>query len=366
MPEPNDATLVYANHAPQDLPAWCRDLFDPGRALPPEVLLIRRAYLSNAIVLVVTAIPAAFALIMTLLDLMHGKLVLKEWLALFPVFTLPLAGSIAAAYRERRLKSEIAAGRLRMGLFLSPTALLLRMKPDACSMVPRQWIVGFETTVLNGGRAGNGSTYRMHLIYRVNQNGFSKKHRISFDCPQLEGYFQEHEALLRLLQKWLADGIVPCPAPGSGTTPAATAGKRRPGPLTPDEISKAKKTAWQAEQKMRLEQEQKIEAARPKPRKRPPVFLPDGSLKIQWEHHTPGEHHYFCGLNAREVVAWENWRNYAPSEMGGAVSFEQFLAGEYQDMLQAHFGRNMLEEVIAAVEYLKANPGEGMQKHKSL
>ena len=349
----DNEALVYAYHDPVHLPDWYRKLLDSDRPLPADVFHIERAYVSGLVMVIVTAIPAAFALIMTVIDGLRGKLILKEWLVLFPLFTLPFAWSVLADRRAARLRGEIHAGRLRMGLFLTPDAFLLRMRPDACSLIPRRWISRVDMTVLNAGRAGNGSTYRMQLYYRVNDAGKTSERKLTFDCPELEGYFQGHDALMQLLQKWIADGV----------QPTAATGKRRPGPMTPDEISKARKAAWRAEEKIRIEQAHEIKVAQPQPRKRPAVFLPDGKLKTQWEHHTADEHHYFCSLSASgEVVAWENWRNYVHSEMGGSISFDQFLAGEYQNLLREQHGMDILEEVVAAVEYLKANPDE-MAKH---
>lgn len=349
MADANQDQSIYANYSPSDLPDWCRRLLDPQLALPADVFHIKRCYLSNGIVVAFMAIPAAFALIMTALDLWHGKLVLKEWLALFPVFTLPFAWSLFIARRDSRLSKDIAAGRLRMGLFLTPNALLLRMTPATCSMLPRQWISRFDTTLLTVGRGSGRSTYRILLYYRVRQGQHGKEHKLSFNCPELDGYIWEHEVLLQLLRKWLTDGSLPAHG--------APAERRAPPPLTPNRIAKIRRATWQAEQEQSGQARQQAETTRPKPRKTAPVFLPNGVLKTSWEHHTEDEHNYFCSLNSSgNVACWENWRNYAPSEMGGSATFDEFLGGEYQSLLRDEFGAEVLEEIIAAVEYLQANP----------
>ena len=349
MADASQDTLIYANHSPGDLPEWCRHLLDPQRALPADAFHIKRCYLSNSVVVAVTSIPAAFALIMTVLDLWHGKLVLKEWLALFPIFTLPFVWCLFIARRDSSLNKDIAAGRLRMGLFLTPNAILLRMTPDTCSMLPRQWISGFDTALLTVGRGSGRSTYRILLNYRVRQGEQSKERKLSFNCPELEGYIWEHEALLQLLRQWLADGSLP--------PHGARAERRGPVALTPNRIAKIRREAWQAEQEQASQARRQAEMTQPKPRKAAPVFLPNGVLKTNWECHTEDEYNYFCSLNSSgNVACWENWRNYAPSEMGGSVSFDEFLAGEYQNLLRDEFGAEVLEEIIAAVEYLQANP----------
>ncbi len=57
------------------------------------------------------------------------------------------------------------------------------------------------------------------------------------------------------------------------------------------------------------------------------------------------------------VSAWENWNNYTPSESGGSVTADEFLAGQYQQLVQDQFGAQVLDEVIAAVRHFKAHPG---------
>jgi len=342
-PEPA-ATLIYAAHDVADLPACYRALLDPAQPMPDDVRYIQRCYLSNIVVSGFLAIPAVFALIMTVVDAYRGKLILKEWLALFPIFTLPLVWSLWQGRRDKRLGEAIAAGRLRLGLFLTPTALLLRMTPDICTMIPRQFISHFELAVLDAGTAASPSSYSVVVCYRLKKGERVTLRRLKFACPELAGYFLEHQALLLLLQQWLG-----------GSEPAITPPKRRPGPRTPDEIAQQRRTAQLAEEA----QGPQREAARATRTPRNGVIAMDGNgdLKTRWERDGDDGVNYFCHLSRRgEVVAYEFVPGLSASEMGGSVSFAEFVAGEYQGLLGRQFGMAVLDEILATVVYLQAHP----------
>ena len=82
------------------------------------------------------------------------------------------------------------------------------------------------------------------------------------------------------------------------------------------------------------------------------------ALKTSRERHTDTGQNYFCAVMPDgSVSAWENWNNYTPSESGGSVTADEFLAGQYQQLVQDQFGAQVLDEVIAAVRHFKAHPG---------
>ncbi|CAN5175124.1 hypothetical protein BH11PSE11_BH11PSE11_36350 [soil metagenome] len=351
-PKAND-DAIFARHAPKDLPEWCTKLLDPSLPVPADVVHIERDYSPNPAMTGFTAIPAAFAVIMTVIDGVKGKLILHEWLALFPIFTAPL---LIALYLNRRavaLRTQIAEGRLRMGLFLTEDALLLRTSPNTCSMIPRKCIAQFEKTVQSPGRASMPSTYRIRVYYNVMESGESVQRHVEFNCPDLQGHLFGEEKLLHLLQTWANQPVAAIRE--HLTQFCAERGKRR-GPLTPNEISRAKREAWEAEEKIRIEQKKIDDAKIPKPRKIAPTLDASGMPKSYWESLSDDDN-YYLQLTARgEVAAWENWRHNSHSESGGSVTFEQFLAGEYQSLAQASFGMAGLEEIIASVDYLVAHP----------
>lgn len=346
MPSEPDDQLIYAAHAPADLPARYRDLLDPTQSLPGEVRYIPRCYLSNIVPLAFLAIPAVFAVTMTVIDGYHGKLILKEWLALFLIFTLPFAWCLWRQRREKRLEAAVVAGHLRLGLILAPDALLLRMSPHDCALIPRQWITRFELVLLTAGRASSPGGYGVVVIYRLQDDARTVARQVQFDCAELTGYFQKHDALLEQLRAWFAEGRAP-----------ATTSMRRPGPLTPNEIRDQRQAAWLAEEAQRVAHE-RAQIAPPRPATRSePARHGDGSLKTRWELRGSQGIDYFCHLSPRgEVVAYEYMPGRPESEMGGSVSFAEFLAGEYQNMLRNQFGTAALEEMIAAVIHLQTHP----------
>jgi hypothetical protein len=339
--------LIYASHAPEDLPAWCRDLLEPGLPLPAGVIHFERDYSPNHGLTVFLAIPAAFAIIMTVIDGMKGKLILKEWLALFPIFTLPLVLTLVFNARTIALRKKIADKKLRMGLFLAPDALLLRMRPELCAMIPRRHIAGFEKVIDTPGRANTPGTFLIRATYRVLEGGTTKERRIDFACADLQGQFQEHDLLLLRLNAWLG---------GRFTSASTSAPRKRRGPLTPDEIGKARRAAWEAEEKIRIEKEKAAEAARPKAKNIRPVFEQNGLPKSSWEKRTRETEYFFTITPGGGISSGETWPAKPYFDAGGSITFDEFLAGEYQNLAREQFGMEGLEEMLASVEFFRANP----------
>jgi hypothetical protein len=347
-----DDSKVYVSCSPDQLPQWCRTLLDPAVPLPENIAYIKRNYSPNIPAMIVTAIPAVFAIIMTVVDGLKGKLHFKEWLALFSVFTAPLAICLYMNRRSTILGREIEEGRLLMGLFLTPAALLVRMTPDTCSMIPKQWISRFDVTVLNPGRGNKPGTYSI-LVYYLLQDGVQAKERhISFACPQLQGYMFEHEKLKWQLGLWLKNQFLGPINLTAGQSPAAN--KKRRKPLTPDDISRAKRQAWQEEEALKRKREEILT----EPKTRRLAAKTDGTIpKHSWERHCDDGHNYYCNLSAPGIViSYEDWRHNVQSEMGGSVTFQEFLGGEYQVHIENDFGREALEEIIASVEYFADHP----------
>jgi hypothetical protein len=67
--------------------------------------------------------------------------------------------------RERRNAAARAAGRLRLGLFLGPDGLLLRLEPARCHLLPRDQIVRVAA-VPESNPNWPGTYLRLHIIAR--------------------------------------------------------------------------------------------------------------------------------------------------------------------------------------------------------
>jgi hypothetical protein len=80
-------------------------------------------------------------------------------------------------------------------------------------------------------------------------------------------------------------------------------------------------------------------------------------MKTSWEKRK-GDHLEYCFLRDGYVTAGAN-DGTIESDAAGAVTFEAFLAGQYQDSIRDAFGPKILKEVIAAVLALKDAPPHG-------
>ncbi len=69
-----------------------------------------------------------------------------------------------------------------------------------------------------------------------------------------------------------------------------------------------------------------------------------------WELNTPGGRNKYCIVGDGSVCCGEIWRNYAPSESAGSVTYAEFLSGRYQPLVESTFGPEVLQEVIAEVK----------------
>ncbi|MEY3442915.1 MAG: hypothetical protein RLZZ519_1196 [Bacteroidota bacterium] len=77
-------------------------------------------------------------------------------------------------------------------------------------------------------------------------------------------------------------------------------------------------------------------------------------MKTSWEK-KKREHLDYCFVRDGYVTVGAN-DGTIESDAAGAVTFEAFLAGQYQDSIRETFGAKVLEEVIAAVIALRDAP----------
>ena len=80
-------------------------------------------------------------------------------------------------------------------------------------------------------------------------------------------------------------------------------------------------------------------------------------MKTSWEKRK-GDHLEYCFVRDGYVTVGAN-DGTIESDAAGAVTFEAFLAGQYQDSIRDAFGSKILQEVITAVLALKDAPPHG-------
>lgn len=80
-------------------------------------------------------------------------------------------------------------------------------------------------------------------------------------------------------------------------------------------------------------------------------------MKTSWEKRK-GDHLDYCFVRDGLVTVGAN-DGTMESDGAGAVRYEAFLAGQYQDLIRATFGAKVLEEVLAAVTALRDAPPQG-------
>jgi ABC-type thiamin/hydroxymethylpyrimidine transport system permease subunit len=74
-------------------------------------------------------------------------------------------------------------------------------------------------------------------------------------------------------------------------------------------------------------------------------------MKTNWEKRID-RRTVFCHLGNGNVTCGEHFLPSGHGESAGAVTYADFLAGKYQDLVLRDFGAEVLAEVIAAVEEL--------------
>lgn len=198
--------------SPRALPEEPRSWLDPARPLPADVTLVGRVYPINVVLAVTLGIPFVLGVCLALADLVQDRWKGENtWL--LPIFTVPFLLHGSLILWQRRMNAELRAGRKRLGLFLSPSALLIHETPTRCSWIPRASLVRFD---LKGKYIGGQiRAYELHVHYRGDGGSLEAIVLTPSDFTPSEHCGKD---LLQRLERWRTDGE-PAAAPAERKTP---------------------------------------------------------------------------------------------------------------------------------------------------
>lgn len=195
------------------LPENVVDLFDASRSLSREVSFLpfqtdQGMFIINALIFGLIAGGAfggsgIFGLIVMTGSILSGEYQAREFIdiLLFIVAYLVLIGLVWVGWNsfwrplwyEMLALGEKNAHQLRRGLFLTPNALVVRMKTNRCDVLPRETIVKAE---LRGGFRSRRSLYIIYGTPEGRQKTYDLAGALSWSSI-------DHLAALSHVQTWL-------------------------------------------------------------------------------------------------------------------------------------------------------------------